>query len=155
MPESPGKQVPLSQCHRICKCACAALMRAWSKFSPQHFFFQVASRWVRVSGRAAPGRLEGAGTAREQGAKNEIRKDPAANSQQCLASPSTPSQHLLPVALFSPATSTVRVTAVFAAGVYIAWGVWCPLAYLTRERSLTYPNAIHGCFCLFSPDCAA
>eukprot|EP00903_Cladosiphon_okamuranus_P014633 g13569.t1 len=69
---------------------------------------KAASRWVRVSGPAAPRRLEGTGAQREEGegAESDIGKDPAVDSQQCLASPSTPSQHLLPVALFSPAISS-------------------------------------------------
>lgn len=80
-------------------------------FTPQNnFCSQVASRWVRVSGPAAPGQLDGTGTPRGEGAGSENRKDQAAGLQHHLASPSTPSQHLLPVALLSPATSSVRVT---------------------------------------------
>lgn len=110
---------------------------------------------MRVSGPAVPGRLEETRTPREQGAENEIRTDPAVDSQQCLASPSTPSQHLLPVALFSPATSTVRVTAVSTVGVHNAGRVWYPPAFVKGERPLLLPYANYGCFCLIPPDYAA
>lgn len=115
-------------------------MRAPGEFSPQKMScFQVASRWVRVSGPAAPGRLEGTRETRKEGAKSEIRNDPAVDSQHCLASPSTPSQHLLPVALFSPATSLVRGLVCLLWAFALQGRVWCRLAFVKEEKQLNLP----------------
>lgn len=140
MPNSPVRKLKLDHCNRTWTCGVdnglgAILHRRIS------CLFQVASRWVRVSGPAAPRRLEGTRAPREEGegVEGEIRTDPAVDSQQCLASPSTPSQHLLPVALFSPATSSVRVIGVSIVGVHVPTAHVVPTSFCRVGETTKLP----------------
>ena len=88
---------------------------------------------MRVSNSATPKRQEGSKTPRKDDRNTKVGHDRAKASQHRLGSPSTPSQHLLPVALFSPATSSVRVTTTGDAAI-----AWVPAALLQRADELRF-----------------